>query len=144
MLISAVGFRNGDREIFRAGNADLLPRQRGPKNHPVPVALSPEEFERFFSTVDTSAAIYGFTLEADTHAILMLLVHCQAKRILEIGTAAGHMTANFTQWSPDDAVVFSMGIVDDMRVPNAICTWLPGNSTIDHQMLPPVVAIRQV
>jgi hypothetical protein len=139
-----VGFRNGDREIFRAGNADLLPRQRGPKNHPVPVALSPEEFERFFSTVDTSAAIYGFTLEADTHAILMLLVHCQAKRILEIGTAAGHMTANFTQWSPDDAVVFSMGIVDDMRVPNAICTWLPGNSTIDHQMLPPVVAIRQV
>lgn len=32
-------------------------------------------------------------------------------RILEVGTAAGHMTANLTAFSPPDAVVYSIGVV---------------------------------
>jgi len=34
-------------------------------------------------------------------------------RILEIGTAFGHMTVNLSEWSVDEAKIFTMGIVDD-------------------------------
>ena len=34
--------------------------------------------------------------------------------MLEVGTALGHMTANLTEWTFDDAHVFSMGIVRGM------------------------------
>ncbi len=43
--------------------------------------------------------------------MLALLVHARPRRILEIGTALGHMTANLAEWSPDEAVVFSLGTV---------------------------------
>src|SRR5262249_6251718 len=56
----------------------------------------------------------GFTPREDTHVVLTLLAHTQARRILEIGTAEGHMTANLTEWSAEDATIFTLGITDDM------------------------------
>ena len=56
----------------------------------------------------------GYTRAADTHAVLTLLAHAQPRRVLEVGTALGHMTANLTEWTPDDAHVFSLGIVRGM------------------------------
>ena len=35
--------------------------------------------------------------------------------MLEIGTALGHMTANFTKWTIDDAQIFSLGLVRGME-----------------------------
>lgn len=77
--------------------------------------LMREQFAERFGSPDTSEALSGFTPVFDTHVVLSLLAHTQAKRILEVGTAAGHMTANLTRWSPDDATVFTLGITDDMR-----------------------------
>jgi tetratricopeptide (TPR) repeat protein/predicted O-methyltransferase YrrM len=70
-----------------------------------------DEFHRTYGRLDTRRAIYGFTLQDDTNVILTLLAYQKPERILEIGTAAGHMTANFSEWSPENAVVFSLGTV---------------------------------
>src|SRR5437016_5265344 len=70
-----------------------------------------DEFHCTYGRLDTRRAIYGFTLQDDTNVILTLLAHEKPERILEIGTAAGHMTANFSEWSPENAVVFSLGTV---------------------------------
>ncbi len=78
--------------------------------------VSQEEFRQAFGAVDTGRATCGFTIPSDTQAVLTLLAHARAKRILEIGTAAGHMTANFTEWSLDDAQVFSLGIIEDLGI----------------------------
>jgi tetratricopeptide (TPR) repeat protein len=85
--------------------------------HSCILTLTPSEFAQHFGQLDTSQAIHGFTPPPDTHVVLTLLAHSQARRILEIGTAAGHMTANRTHWSPADAVVYSLGITDDLQVP---------------------------
>ncbi len=70
-----------------------------------------EEFHRAYGRLDTRRAICGFTRPDDTNIILTLLANRRPQRVLEIGTAAGHMTANFSEWSPDNAVVFSLGTV---------------------------------
>jgi tetratricopeptide (TPR) repeat protein len=77
--------------------------------------LSQADFHLRFGTLDTTRAIHSFTPPHDTQAVLTLLAHTQAQRILEIGTAAGHMTANLTEWSPPEAVVFSLGTVADLH-----------------------------
>ncbi|OWK35319.1 glycosyltransferase [Fimbriiglobus ruber] len=77
------------------------------------VNLSPDEFAKRFGTPDTAAALSGFTPPADTRAVLTLVAHVRPLRVLEIGTAAGHMTANLTAWTPPDAVIFSLGVVSD-------------------------------
>jgi len=69
--------------------------------------------------LDTSRAIHGFTKPVDTQAVLTLPQHAQAQRILEIGTAAGHMTANLSEWSPADAQVFSLGVINDLGIPTS-------------------------
>ncbi len=46
--------------------------------------------------------------------MLTLLCHARARRVLEVGTAAGHMAANFTRWTPDDATVFTLDLVRGM------------------------------
>ncbi len=56
-------------------------------------------------------AVCGYTPASDTHAVLTLLTYARPRRVLEIGTALGHMTANFTRWTLDDAQIFSLGIV---------------------------------
>jgi glycosyltransferase involved in cell wall biosynthesis/Flp pilus assembly protein TadD len=78
--------------------------------------LGLEQFHRIFGAVDTARAICAFTVPRDAHVVLTLLSHAGARRILEVGTAAGHMTANLTEWSPDDAHVFSLGAVADLGI----------------------------
>ncbi len=46
--------------------------------------------------------------------MLTLLCHAVPKRVLEIGTALGHMTANLTGWTPPNAQVFTIGLVGGM------------------------------
>jgi glycosyltransferase involved in cell wall biosynthesis/predicted O-methyltransferase YrrM len=78
------------------------------------ISLSRAEFVRRFGDLDTSRALCGYTPPGDTHAVLTLLAHARPARVLEIGTAYGDMTANLTEWSPDDTRVVSIGIVRGM------------------------------
>ncbi len=80
------------------------------------VPLTATEFAARFGDPDTTRALIGFTNATDTHALLTLLTHHRPRRIVEIGTAAGHMTANLAEWSPDDATVYSLGDVADLAV----------------------------
>ncbi len=82
-------------------------------------AMPREEFHRRFGNPDTSRAIHLFTPPGDTQVVLTLLAHARPRRILEVGTAGGHMTANLTEWSPEDATVFSLGVVADLGLPTA-------------------------
>jgi tetratricopeptide (TPR) repeat protein len=86
---------------------------------PVPrtrvLSLPPAEFAARFGTPDTSRALSGFTPTRDTHAVLALVAHLRPRRVLEIGTAAGHMTANLCTWTPPNALVFSLGVVREDR-----------------------------
>lgn len=77
-------------------------------------SISPTEFHERYGTVDTEQALHSFTPPRDTEIVLTLLTHFQPKRILEIGTAAGHMTANLSEWSPEDAKIFSIGLTAAM------------------------------
>ena len=52
-----------------------------------------------------------YTRELDTRVVLTLLVHANPRRVLEIGTAFGHMTANLCRWSGEDALVFTIDLV---------------------------------
>jgi glycosyltransferase involved in cell wall biosynthesis/tetratricopeptide (TPR) repeat protein len=76
--------------------------------------LSLEEFRARFGDFDTRRALCGYTPAADTHAVLTLLAALRPHRIVEVGTALGHMTANLTEWSPDDATIFTLGTVADL------------------------------
>jgi YD repeat-containing protein len=76
--------------------------------------LSRAAFARLFGAPDPSRALCGYTPPADTHAVLALLAHARPRRVLEVGTALGHMTANLTEWSPDDATVISIGLARGM------------------------------
>jgi glycosyltransferase involved in cell wall biosynthesis/tetratricopeptide (TPR) repeat protein/predicted O-methyltransferase YrrM len=93
------------------GDAPKRPHTASPKHlH----TISPEDFRRRFGTLDTRRAIGVFTGPVDTGIVLTLLVQSHAKRILEIGTAAGHMTANLTEWANEDALIYSLGTVADL------------------------------
>ena len=80
------------------------------------------EFVGRFGSAAFTGAVCGYTREADTHAVLTLLNYARPRRVLEIGTAVGHMTANFTRWTLDDTQIFSLGIVQGMErsAPGAI------------------------
>ena len=56
----------------------------------------------------------GYTREDDTRAVLTRLVHVRPRRVLEVGTALGHMTANLTRWTDEDARVFTIDLVRGM------------------------------
>jgi glycosyltransferase involved in cell wall biosynthesis len=77
----------------------------------VVLSMGRVEFAARFGSPDVSRALSGYTRAADTRAVLTLLAHARPRRVLEVGTALGHMTANLTEWTPDDAHVFSLGIV---------------------------------
>ena len=81
--------------------------------------ITEDEFHRRYGALDTGRAIHSFTRPGDTQVILTLLRHAAPRRIVEIGTAQGHMTANLTEWSPDDAVIYSLGITSDLTVATA-------------------------
>ena len=63
---------------------------------------------------DLYGALCGYTREDDTRAVLTLLVHARPRRVLEIGTALGHMTANLTRWTDEEARVFTIDLVRGM------------------------------
>jgi predicted O-methyltransferase YrrM len=71
--------------------------------------LSLDRFHQILGPCDTSRAIHLFTKPLDTNVILSLLAYTKPRRILEIGTALGHMTANLTEWTCASAVVFIDG-----------------------------------
>jgi tetratricopeptide (TPR) repeat protein/predicted O-methyltransferase YrrM len=75
-----------------------------------------DAFHHRFGAPDTARAIHRFTPPIDTHVVLALLAHASPRRVLEVGTAGGHMTANLTEWTPDEATVFSLGVVSDLAV----------------------------
>jgi len=77
--------------------------------------MSRAEFTGRFGSPDVTGALCGYTLEADTHAVRTLLGNARPRRVLEVGTALGHMTANFTRWTLDDTQIFSLGIVQGME-----------------------------
>jgi glycosyltransferase involved in cell wall biosynthesis/tetratricopeptide (TPR) repeat protein len=92
-----------------------------PPQQPAQVQRIPmETFHRHFGAPDTLRAVCAFTNAVDTHVVLALLAYTRPTRILEVGTAAGHMTANLTEWSPDDALIYSLGTVADLAVPTAL------------------------
>src|SRR5262245_41807913 len=72
------------------------------------------EFASRFGSPDVTNALCGYTREADTQAVLALLVHARPRRVLEVGTALGHMTANLTRWTLDDASIFTIDSVRGM------------------------------
>lgn len=89
---------------------------RPPRSLPVNT-LPPEAFYGSFGRHDFGRAVCGFTNRVDTEMVLTLLAHARPQRILEIGTAGGHMTANLTQWSPETAQIFSIGVIADLGIP---------------------------
>src|SRR4051794_16246649 len=78
------------------------------------VAMSQAEFGDRFGSPEVRGALCGYTREDDTRAVLALLCHARPRRVLEIGTALGHMTANLTRWTEEDARVFTMDLVRGM------------------------------
>jgi glycosyltransferase involved in cell wall biosynthesis/tetratricopeptide (TPR) repeat protein/predicted O-methyltransferase YrrM len=91
-------------------------RPAGP--HARVVELTPEAFAARFGTPDTTAALGAFTPPRDVHVVLALLTHTRPRRVLEIGTATGQMTANLTHFTPPDALVYSVGVGAE-EVPSA-------------------------
>jgi glycosyltransferase involved in cell wall biosynthesis/tetratricopeptide (TPR) repeat protein len=87
------------------------PAPQHPRRQSRFVELSREAFAGRFGSLDTSRALAGFTPPHDTAAVLTLVAYQRPRRVLEIGTAAGHMTANLTVFTPADAIVYSLGIV---------------------------------
>ena len=73
------------------------------------LTMSRAEFADQFGSPEFAGALCGYTREDDTRAVLTLLCHARPRRVLEIGTALGHMTANLTRWTPEDARVFTIG-----------------------------------
>jgi predicted O-methyltransferase YrrM len=77
--------------------------------------LSLAEFRHSFGLVDTSRALASYTNPTDTNVVLTLLCQARPRRVLEVGTALGHMTANLSEWTAGDAVIFTLGTVADAQ-----------------------------
>ena len=119
--LEAIGGSTGGGLIDRARAAGFRPAvacdlfvHRGPMPLARIARIEQDEFAHRFGAPDTSRALLGYTLGVDAHSVLALVAHVRPLRILEVGTALGHMTANLTEWSPDKANVFSLGIVRGM------------------------------
>jgi len=78
------------------------------------VTMNRAEFAERFGCPDVRGELYGYTREDDTRVVLTVLVHVNPRRVLEVGTALGHMTANLTRWTGDDARVFTIGLIRGM------------------------------
>jgi hypothetical protein len=78
------------------------------------LGISRAQFLAEFGKPDLTGALCGYTREDDTRAVLTLLCHAAPRRVLEIGTALGHMTANLTRWSPNDARVLTLYLIPGM------------------------------
>ena len=72
------------------------------------------EFDARFGTPEVHGALCGYTREGDTRTVLTLLVHARPRRVLEVGTALGHMTANLTRWTGEDTEIYTIDLVQGM------------------------------
>jgi glycosyltransferase involved in cell wall biosynthesis/Flp pilus assembly protein TadD len=111
-----------DRRLLHAAAPGLVPREDWhaddsrpglPPSAPLRPNLrviSHEEFRRRFGGLDTARALCSWTNPADTNVVLTLLAQARPRRVLEVGTALGHMTANLAEWAPN-AAVYSVGTV---------------------------------
>src|SRR4051812_24897129 len=99
------------------------------------VSISQVEFADRFGRPDVRGALCGYTRADDTRAVLALLCHARPRRVLEIGTALGHMTANLTRWTDEEARVFTMDLVRGMSraAPGAAeqQVEVPGHADVD-------------
>jgi glycosyltransferase involved in cell wall biosynthesis/predicted O-methyltransferase YrrM len=83
------------------------------------IDLSGATFAERFGSTDARAALSSCTPPEDTRAVLTLLAAVRPRRVLEVGTSFGHMTANMTALSPPDSVVYSIGMVADSGGPHS-------------------------
>ena len=72
------------------------------------VSMGRAEFADRFGSPELAGALCGYTRANDTRAVLALVCHARPRRVLEIGTGSGHMTANLTRWTHEEARVFTM------------------------------------
>ena len=70
--------------------------------------MSQTAFAELFGRPDVRGVLCGYTREDGTRAVLTLLLHARPSRVLEIGTVLGHVTANLTRWTPEEARVFTI------------------------------------
>lgn len=61
------------------------------------VTIGRNAFANRFGCPDVFGTLCGYTRQDDTRAVLRLLCHARPRRVLEIGTGPGHMTANLTR-----------------------------------------------
>ena len=78
------------------------------------LTMNRTEFTERFGSTDLTGALCGYTRKDDTGAVLTLLCHARPRRVLEIGTALGHMTANLTRWTDEEARIFTMDLIRGM------------------------------
>ena len=78
------------------------------------LTMSRADFTDRFGSPEFAGALCGYTRADDTRAVLTLLCHARPGRVLEIGTVLGHMTANLTRWTDEEARVFTMDLVQGM------------------------------
>jgi glycosyltransferase involved in cell wall biosynthesis/predicted Zn-dependent protease/predicted O-methyltransferase YrrM len=116
-----------DRRLLAQAAPQVVPVEPWFAPQPVPgpgkptrvQTLSLDDFRRRFGAVDASRAICAYTPPVDTQVVLTLLAHARPKRVLEVGTALGHITANLTEWTADDAQVVTIGTVADLGIPTS-------------------------
>lgn len=73
--------------------------------------LSRAEFVRQYYVEHDSLMIENpFCGHDDMEVLSLLIKRFRPKRLLEIGTASGITTANFTEWTDNDATIFSIGV----------------------------------
>lgn len=63
---------------------------------------------------------YGgtYTPAIDNNILYALIKRYNCSRLLEIGTAFGDTTANLTEWTSPDAVIYSIGSIADLHIPH--------------------------
>jgi hypothetical protein len=81
------------------------------------LTMSRAEFDAGFGKPNLAGGLCGYTREADTRTVLTLLVYARPWRVLEIGTALGHMTANLTRWTADDAEIHTIDMLQGIHSP---------------------------
>jgi predicted O-methyltransferase YrrM len=88
------------------------------KSNPMKIQeIQLEEFNERFGPASVVGGLDGpYTPLRDFRILAGLLVRYDCKRILEIGTALGHTTANLTQFSRDDALIYTMGNSQEIQV----------------------------
>jgi predicted O-methyltransferase YrrM len=76
--------------------------------------LSQAEFDARFDAPGLNGTRCGCTHKVDTRTVIVLLAHARPWRVLEVGKALGHLTANLTRLTADDAEIYTINIQPGM------------------------------